>query len=487
MVAPSFKRKHRKLSNEHSLPFLPLRIPPSSPMAWCGLTRRGSRFLALAVLAVISVLAYIRGYRVGEPILGIGLPPLYEKVRANEQRLSHYKEYQHRTVKYFFAANHAHSSGWGNVMQDFLMMGLLAHATNRSFVFDDYVWNPDGSRYTDYNGKLIPSRIPLSALLGGLMVGGPMPEGDDTPRAVSKEFFHKVCPNPTVLQVPDINTDEMRFSDDISAAQVFDIWVEKINSIEDPCLMLDPTNNQVFEYWIFGKKNRLFSIWPYLANSPVAMHWEWSPLIQDAYKTNRHLFQPTTSGLFAGLSGSETEDMTAPIPGLLALHVRRGDFKDHCHHLARWGANWHAFNSFPEFRDKFDPPPDAGSGEASDNAIDIYVRHCYPSIEQIVEKVRQVRMDASDNLRYLYIMTNGAIPWVEELKAALAADMNWDHVGSSRDLKLSWEQKFVAQALDMLVAQKADVFIGNGWSSLTSNVVMLRVLQGFEPDTNRFW
>lgn len=68
------------------------------------------------------------------------------------------------------------------------MMALVAHASGRSsvpslslqslprlslsdllsrFVFDDYIWNPDGSVYSDYNGKLIPSRIPLTALVGG--------------------------------------------------------------------------------------------------------------------------------------------------------------------------------------------------------------------------------------------------------------------------------------------------------------------------------
>jgi len=71
-------------------------------------------------------------------------------------------------------------------MQDYVKMALLAHAAGRSsvlslqsssrlsfsdllsrFVFDDYVWNPDRSVYSDYNGKLIPSRIPLTALVGG--------------------------------------------------------------------------------------------------------------------------------------------------------------------------------------------------------------------------------------------------------------------------------------------------------------------------------
>lgn len=95
--------------------------------------------------------------------------------------------------------------------------------------------------------------------------------------------------------------------------------------------------------------------------------------------------------------------------------------------------------------------------------MDHYIRRCYPSIQQIVEKIRQVRMESTgDRLRYLYVMTNGPIPWVEELKQAIAQDMIWEHIGSSRDLRLTWEQKFVAQALDMYVAQRAQVLIGNG-------------------------
>ena len=160
--------------------------------------------------------------------------------------------------------------------------------------------------------------------------------------------------------------------------------------------------------------------------------------------------------------------MSLAIPGLLAIHVRRGDFKDHCVHLAKWSSDWNAFNSFPEFYDKFDRPTDGGWGETSEANIELYIRRCYPSIEQISEKVSQIQKEAVDPLRYLYIMTNGPTPWVEELKSALVQDMSWDHVGSSRDLKTTWEQNFVAQALDMYVAQRAQVFIGNGVSVLRS-------------------
>ena len=62
----------------------------------------------------------------------------------------------------------------------------------------------------------------------------------------------------------------------------------------------------------------------------------------------------------------------------------------------------------------------------------------------------------------VYIMTNGASEWVAHLKAALAATGHFAHVASSRDLVLSWEQKYVAQAVEMLVGERAQVFIGNG-------------------------
>lgn len=70
-------------------------------------------------------------------------------------------------------------------------------------------------------------------------------------------------------------------------------------------------------------------------------------------------------------------------------------------------------------------------------------------------------------------MTNGPTSWVKELKSALAQDMSWDQLGSSRDLAITWEQKFVAQALDMYVAQRAQVFIGNGVSALCFPIMTL--------------
>ncbi|KAL4062361.1 hypothetical protein V8B97DRAFT_1876294 [Scleroderma yunnanense] len=472
---------------------LPVTSNKPTPGLTYGLTRRMLRFIGAVALMSLAAF-FLLPKRPQLFVLRMSetrKPPLYENFREAERHLPHYDTYEkNTTVKYFWAAQHAHSSGWGNVMQDYVMMALLAHAAGRSFVFDDYIWNPDGSTYSDYNGKLIPSRIPLTALLGGPIVGGPMNPGDDTPLSVNKHFFEKVCPHPTVIRVENVNTERMRFSETAPVTETFDAWVETLKTIEDPCLMLDPSSNQVFDNWVFGKKQRLLPLWTTISNSPILIRWDWSPLIHNAYSRNRHFFKwfPSSSrltGLIDTLGFSGSEDPNTAIEGLLAIHVRRGDFEEHCRNLATWSADWHAWNAFPEFIDKFEKPTDMSPEETTRTYLD----HCYPSIQQIVDKVKHVRQESqgTHDLRYLYIMTNGPAAWVEDLKAAFAQESTWESVKSSRDLELTWEEKFVAQGVDMFVAQRAEVIIGNGWSSLTSNVVMLRMAHGFPTDSNRFW
>jgi hypothetical protein len=98
----------------------------------------------------------------------------------------------------------------------------------------------------------------------------------------------------------------------------------------------------------------------------------------------------------------------------------------------------------------------------------MYFKACFPTIEQIVEKVQDVLADQKDlygntkELKSIYILTNGDVEWLQRLKEALMQVKKWDAVVSSRDLKLTWEAKPVAQAVDMLIGQRAQVFIGNG-------------------------
>lgn len=123
---------------------------------------------------------------------------------------------------------------------------------------------------------------------------------------------------------------------------------------------------------------------------------------------------------------------------------------------------FNAFNSFPEFPDKFSFPSNT-SRDVTKEVMSHYLKSCLPDIEQIVAKVKEVRQtEAAKGLKSIYIMTNGARPWVAELKEALHETGGWDLIASSRDLKLDWEQKYISQAVDMLIGQRAQVIIGNG-------------------------
>lgn len=71
---------------------------------------------------------------------------------------------------------------------------------------------------------------------------------------------------------------------------------------------------------------------------------------------------------------------------------------------------------------------------------------------------------AGKGLKNVYVMTNAPKSWVLQLKYGLSKIGDWDHIASSRDLKLNWEQKYIAQSVDMMIGQRAQVLIGNGVS-----------------------
>ncbi|KAH9854362.1 hypothetical protein C2E23DRAFT_818421 [Lenzites betulinus] len=415
-----------------------------------------------------------------------GKPPLYQDYHRWELRLPQhnpdlpYPEGRHG--QFIWMANHVHGSGWGNAMQEHLLNAHLAYKSGRALVFNNYTWNKDGSDYSDFNGNLIPSRVPLAALIQGPAAGGPLPPGDTAPRAVTKEYFDQVCP-PSERHV--IMSDEVTnaYESESHAGKVLDAWVEKLKTLPR-CVEINEISAQIFSIWIFGSQ-RVLGIWPSLKSSPILTEFRWSRLIERAYTLNEHLF--TSVSWFSRLFNRSAYPYDK-IPGLLAIHIRRGDFEGHCLHFAKWSSQYNGFNQYPELPDHFEQPQQAGWGEATEEGKRIYLRHCFPDIPQIVQRVLEVRdTPAGKGLKDIYIMTNGKRPWVAELKAALKETGGWDKIASSRDLVLNKEQQYIAQSVDMLIGQRAQAIIGNGFSSLTSNIVMMRMAQDFPPDSNRFW
>ncbi|KAJ7247579.1 hypothetical protein C8J57DRAFT_1240903 [Mycena rebaudengoi] len=117
----------------------------------------------------------------------------------------------------------------------------------------------------------------------------------------------------------------------------------------------------------------------------------------------------------------------------------------------------------------------------------IFWGHCWPDIDKIVSKARITRRDfaRADELDAVYISTNEKGGWINEVKAALGKD-GWA-VSSSQDLLLDAEQLGVSMAIDMEIASRAAVFVGNGISSFTGNIVYKRLAEGRHPMSIRFW
>ncbi|KAM6496672.1 hypothetical protein JOM56_007145 [Amanita muscaria] len=413
-------------------------------------SRRALRLLPLVVFVLGTIAWYFLLPRL--PALNAILPPLYQEYRDREDSLPHYEPdapYPNgRHAKYVFFANHLQGVGWGNLMQELLLNALLAYKAKRSFVFYNYEWKP-GSRYAIYDFRIIPATVPLSAILSGPLTGGSI-DSADVPRAVSVNHFREICPNRTI-----VSGDELRAQlQSATGLQTLTALTRKLEVMEDRCIEISLKTLQAFDYFLLGSKDVL-DIWPTLSESPIITQFDWSPLIHSAFNTNRKLFE-TSSPHFSAPS-----DTPSPhISGLLAVHLRRGDFRKHCDMLAKWSSGFNGFNQFDELPDKFQIPP-GGWGENTPENIETYHRHCYPSISQIVDKVLDVRRKVPGVDR-LYIMTNGDEKWMQELTSTLETLEEWKSISSSQDLILTWEQKFVAPALDIYVAQSAQAFIGNG-------------------------
>ena len=64
-------------------------------------------------------------------------------------------------------------------------------------------------------------------------------------------------------------------------------------------------------------------------------------------------------------------------------------------------------------------------------------------------------------LKRVYVLSNDWAWALGEVRDALEED-GWSDVVSTADLQLDAEQSFVAMAVDMAIAERAEVFVGNG-------------------------
>lgn len=318
-------------------------------------------------------------------ILWSGIPPNYEDVRGFERRLPQHNVTAAREagIKYLRFPGHLWGHGLNNILQEAILMNYIAYSSQRAYVFEDYIWSQVPFPYTIYDFALRPARIPLNAFISGATAGGEV--GGDGPRSVTAEFWEEVCPREARVSLSAFDAP-LETSD---GETLIKWWVDRLKDIETPCVEVDTTEKQVFDFKIFGS-SRLLTLWPGLSTSPILTSFAWSPLVQSAVSRNFALLQPSSLSTFYDL-----QRPSAPsLPGLLAVHLRRGDYSRHCPRLARQRKIFHALNQFPSYPDRFTPEPMFNDTSISEHDIeDYYIEHCYPSHEQIVLKLRQVRKE----------------------------------------------------------------------------------------------
>ncbi|KAK7037644.1 hypothetical protein VNI00_010861 [Paramarasmius palmivorus] len=407
-------------------------------------------------------------------------PPHYNSIHEYERNLPQHNLSlpfpEGKDGRYVWFANQIKLLGWNNCFNEVLMNAHLAYASNRAYVFQDYWWATEHYRWPKDKFLDDYPRTPLNAIIAGPTAGGLWEAEDTAPRSISEEWFKVVCPE---SERRIINTREVKpLVATAPGGEVFHAWQKKLSEAPEKCIEVrgaeEDSYSQTFDLILWGNITRLTSLWDIFIKSPTSRLLETSPLVRSAVDRNEYIFLPH----------GPRPPTSSPNPWdrLMAIHLRRGDYERHCAGLGYMNATWYGWNQLEFLPDKFE----AGNG------IEEHMRHCWPTIDDIVLKVREARSEFlrlradGGTLDVMHLLTNDQTEFIDKLADALRRE-GWFTIRTTKDLLLDQEQTDVSMAVDMDIARKAAVFVGNGWSSFTSNIVHRRLKDGKDPISTRFF
>lgn len=129
-----------------------------------------------------------------------------------------------------------------------------------------------------------------------------------------------------------------------------------------------------------------------------------------------------------------------------------------------------AFNKLPKLPGNENVPPAPGMVEAT--RLGLYRAKCYPPILEVIARTRRMRKN-HPLLKSVYLLTDGDDAYIAEMRMWLSSE-GWDRVWvGSKDVYVDKEDREVGVAVDMEVARRAGVFVGNGVSlfGLVSTII----------------
>ena len=168
----------------------------------------------------------------------------------------------------------------------------------------------------------------------------------------------------------------------------------------------------------------------------------------------------------------------------MAIHLRRGDFEEHCKYLGETRQGFTTWVTLPTLQPSVLPP------KLDPSNATIVMDHCYPSLNRILDSISKQARDRP-HLRTLHVLHDGAwdhpTVYLQYYKLAEALkNPEWARragwkggpmlrVTHSAEVPIRWGERDWSVCVDVELGRRAEVFIGNGFSSLTSQVVALRL------------
>ncbi|KZV86501.1 hypothetical protein EXIGLDRAFT_774538 [Exidia glandulosa HHB12029] len=362
-----------------------------------------------------------------------------------------------------FATQHRAAAEFGYLWTELTALSTLALAAKRAHVFRTLVL-PD------------KTEMPLGLFLSGPAAGGNWGRGVDAPRAISSVFWETVCPAER-RRVVDIDAveNELGITSSTDGKTVVDRWAKYLNELPDNCVEVGGSRG-IFDPEFWTASDRAISLWPTMASSPVVTRHAWSSPVMRGVMRNLPKIVTGLSPIQANGSASvdysayfalrNYDDLLRP---LVVLHV-----PSNIPCTPRF-VGWAQIPALPDH--------------------DVASAACSPSVQQIVTKAGLALEQYSATLlsqqappRRVYIMSDDAdlVKRLTEELIMMSSGM-WSSVTSSRDLVLQGLESSAKMGIEIEIARRAALFVGNGFSPVTSMVTALRLSQGSSPGSIRFW
>lgn len=230
------------------------------------------------------------------------------------------------------------------------------------------------------------------------------------------------------------------------------------------------------------------SIWPSFKEY-LFKHFEWSDHIVKIVQRTQEDFQ---------LRSIPTSPMG---DAYMAIHLRRGelefnpncsrsinsspgDFERHCVAQARIHLGFTTWATLPSLENSTFPPSLQVSNESS------IVEHCYPPLSRILSIIDH-HARSRPSLRTIHMLHDGA--WNHPLVYAQRFQLELSLTSAGRARAQGWPNGPMTRvthsgmlpiksgeadwtvAVDIELARRAELFIGNGFSSLSSQIIALRL------------